>query len=424
MSYLKPEIPKVKCDCGNVLRQKISKTEKNPNRPYYRCENCEHFEWEDENVELNRVLRDPKSLIPTSREIPILITTNQRLPPISTNRYFRNMDDNDFQESRAPPIPSLITSQKAPPIPSLITSQKAPATPSLTTSQRAPQNPVNEHFSTNFGGIISSSGNNVFLTGGDNSSSSSNNSNSFDIIAPVQTPVNNNFNKQEQIIKAKMKEASFLRGQMEKFKKDNELLKKEKNELLELLEKEKIELLGKIKSLEKENVELKKKEKVGLKNKGKAVDTQQRLNNNELDNKISDLNIKIADLNGKNEQLIQINENLTSKLVSETSRLNQIIGSLQKDISHLEGQLKNNSSHIGTGSNDEYRKIQTLEQENLELKSGAQLEQLSALVDKYRKFNSKLDNDNQALIEENQQLKKENNNLNSILKGNNRTVYY
>ncbi|CAG8786104.1 13481_t:CDS:2 [Gigaspora margarita] len=414
MSYLKPEIPKVKCDCGNVLRQKISKTEKNPNRPYYRCENCEYFEWEDENVELNRVLRDPKSLIPTSREIPILITTNQRLPPISTNRYFRNTDD-DFQESRAPPIPSLITSQKAPPIPSLITSQKAPATPSLTTSQRAPQNPVNEHFSTNFSGIISSSGNNVFLT--------------------VQTPVNNNFNKQEQIIKAKMKEASFLRGQMEKFKKDNELLKKEKNELLEkieslekdnveLLEKEKIELLGKIKSLEKENVELKKKEKVGLKNKGKAVDTQQRLNNNELDSKISDLNIKIADLNGKNEQLIQINENLTSKLVSETSRLNQIIGSLQKEISHLEGQLKTNSSHIGTGSNDEYRKIQTLEQENLELKSGAQLEQLSALVDKYRKFNSKLDNDNQALIEENQQLKKENNNLNSILKGNNRTVYY
>ncbi|RIB23579.1 hypothetical protein C2G38_2072395 [Gigaspora rosea] len=423
MVNLNSEIPKVRCDCGNVLQQRISRSSNNPNRPYYRCADCKYFEWEDENAELNRVLRNPKSLIPASREMPNLIT-NQRVPQSSANRHFINMDDNFMnmddnfmnmhdngfqQESRAPHIPSS----------SLITSQKA-STPFITTSQRAPQNPVNEHFPTNFGGtIISSSGNNAILTGGGNNSSSSSTSSSgsFEIIAPVQTPANKNFDKQEQRIKAKIQETAFLRGQMEKFKKDNEFLGKER-----------VELLKKIESLEKENLELKKKEKVGLKNKGKAVDTgQQRSNNNELDSKVSDLNIKIADLNGKNEQLIQINENLTSKLVSETSRLNQIIGSLQKDNSNLKEQLENretretSSSHIGTASNDEYRKIL---KENSELKSGAQLEKLSALVDQYVKINNELNNENSVLVEENQKLKKENNDLNSIIKGNDRTGGY
>ncbi|CAG8534358.1 13173_t:CDS:2 [Gigaspora rosea] len=402
MVNLNSEIPKVRCDCGNVLQQRISRSSNNPNRPYYRCADCKYFEWEDENAELNRVLRNPKSLIPASREMPNLIT-NQRVPQSSANRHFINMDDNFMnmddnfmnmhdngfqQESRAPHIPSssLITSQKAS-TPFITTSQKA-STPFITTSQRAPQNPVNEHFPTNFGGTII-----------------------------IQTPANKNFDKQEQRIKAKIQETAFLRGQMEKFKKDNEFLGKER-----------VELLKKIESLEKENLELKKKEKVGLKNKGKAVDTgQQRSNNNELDSKVSDLNIKIADLNGKNEQLIQINENLTSKLVSETSRLNQIIGSLQKDNSNLKEQLENretretSSSHIGTASNDEYRKIL---KENSELKSGAQLEKLSALVDQYVKINNELNNENSVLVEENQKLKKENNDLNSIIKGNDRTGGY
>ncbi|CAG8501769.1 21885_t:CDS:10 [Dentiscutata erythropus] len=133
-----PEIPEVRCDCGNTLYRMVSNTYRNPNRAFYKCDDCKFWEWEDELAKTSKALRDTKSLISTSREMPNLMTS-QKLTQNLTNGHFTNLDEDIFQESRAPPIPTLITSQNAP--------------------QKNLVNPIN------FGDTIgSSSGNNAVLT--------------------------------------------------------------------------------------------------------------------------------------------------------------------------------------------------------------------------------------------------------------------
>ncbi|CAG8719347.1 32785_t:CDS:2, partial [Racocetra persica] len=369
-----PRMPDVRCDCNRVIAKKISNTKLNPGRVYYKCDRCDFWKWEDELTKINRNLRDI-TLISNSREMLVPITTPKSPPNLNnglTNGLMNGLINGPTNGPANGPTNGL-------------------------TNGLVNEQINNRHFSTN---LSNSSGESEVLV----------EASSFGQSAAVLTPAN----KQEQLIKAKMAENNFLRTEIEKTKYEYENMKIEY----------KVELTEGITYLE---IELEKKNNI--------VDTREidhlRLQNKELENKISDLN-------GKNAQLIRTIDDLTTKLVSETGKLNLKIGSLEREIWDLRQRTKlkdegNSNPSLGSEDIHFYKKviednsdlkeqlrttkqensdlkeqIRTIKQENSELKSPHQVDDLYLMIDRLTKRTNELNDENQTLVKENQELRDKN----------------
>ncbi|CAG8726873.1 3017_t:CDS:1 [Racocetra fulgida] len=424
-----PRMSEVRCNCNRVVAKRISKTKLNPNRPYYKCDHCDFWEWEDKLTEINRNLRDI-TLISNSREMPVSITT-PKAPPSLNNGLTNGLTNGPAHGPTNGLTNGLVNEQIN-----------------------------NRHFSAN---LSNSSGESEVLV----------DANSFGQSTAVPTPAN----KQDRLIEAKKAENNFLRTQNEKMKNEIEKMKndydKMKNDYekmkndYEKMKKENEKMQNENEKTMNENEQIKQindlleKDKVGLseritfleielKKKNNIVDTREidhlRLQNKELDNKISDLN-------GKNAQLIRTNDDLTTKLLKETAKLNLKIGSLDREILDLRQRIKlkdEGSSNPSPGSEDIHfhkkaiednsvlkeqirttkqensdlkeqirttkqensdlkEQIRTIKQENSELKSAHQMEGLYVMIDRLTKRTNELSDENQTLVNENQELRQANN---------------